>query len=535
MDHADLHSLLSQAERRASRAESMLVSMMAISPEAMIVADQDGMIQLFSLGAQALFGYAPSDVVGQRIEMLMPADVRDRHRGHVERFAAGDHASLKMNDRGEIRGLRSNGEDFPAEASLARFESTEGRRFTVIVRDLTSQRLNERRLREARDAAEQSNRAKNVFLANMSHEIRTPLNGVLGVAQVLANTPLDPGQQEMVRLIETSGRALEQLLSDTLDLAKVDAGRLAIADEPFDLAQLAADVHALFRATAADKGIALDLALAQTVGGAFRGDSLRIRQILSNLISNAVKFTAQGGILVSVAATPDAGDRERVSFEVRDTGIGFEESVAERLFERFEQADNTTTRRFGGTGLGLAISRSLVELMGGAIRAEGQPGEGATFTFEIPLKRIEAQPCAPARAQPETVSGHAGLRVLLAEDHPTNRRVVELILSTLPVVLTVVTNGSEAVDAASTQDFDLILMDMQMPVMDGLTAVRLIRERQAREGRVRSRIMTLTANAMPEHRRASEAAGADGFLTKPIDAAALVEAVLEDSRQPTEA
>ncbi|WGM40959.1 ATP-binding protein [Caulobacter sp. NIBR1757] len=524
-----------RARSDALRSQEMLSSMMAISPEAIIVADARGRILLFSLGAEKVFGYSQAEAVGQDIEVLMPADVRGRHRGHVARFAAEGGRSLRMSDRGEISGQRKSGEIFPAEASLASLDWIDGQRFTVIVRDLSGHRLNERRLKEALEAAEQSNRAKSAFLANMSHEIRTPLNGVLGVAQALARTRLEEGQLEMLRLIETSGRALEQLLCDILDLAKVDAGRLAIARDPFDLGLLARDVHALFRATAADKGIGLRLSLDPAVGGIFEGDSLRIRQVLSNLISNAVKFTSEGEILVAVAPAARPDGAEAIRFQVSDSGIGFEADRAEQLFERFEQADNTTTRRFGGTGLGLAISRSLVELMGGTIRAEGRPGLGATFTVDLPLARV-AENAILAGAEPATPTGGNGRvpRVLLAEDHPTNRRVVELILSGLPVELTSVENGLQALEATDGQPFDLILMDMQMPVMDGLTATRQIRAREARTGARRTRIVTLTANAMPEHRQASEAAGADGFLTKPIDAAALIEAVLDDPADAVE-
>ncbi|MDO9472900.1 MAG: ATP-binding protein, partial [Caulobacter sp.] len=464
-DITDLRTL----QAAARRSQDMLSGMMAISPEAIVVTDVTGRVEFFSTGAEALFGYSQREVVGQSVELLMPQAVRAAHQGHVDRFARGDLSSLRMHDRAEISGLRRNGETFPAEASLARLETPDGSFFAVIIRDLSDRKANERRLLEAWEVAERASRSKSVFLANMSHEIRTPLNGVLGVAQALARTPLTSAQREMVQLIEVSGRALESLLGDILDLAKVDAGRLSVAREPFDLRALAHDVHALFRASAREKGVELRMELSAGCGGWFRGDALRIRQVLSNLLSNAVKFTRQGEIRLTIRVE-ESEDGPVARFAVRDTGIGFDPAQAERLFERFEQADSSTTRSFGGTGLGLAISRSLVELMGGTISATGEAGRGATFSFVLPLDCAEP----PVRVEADGPGGTGAaaarrVRVLLAEDHPINRRVIELMLDPDLVDLESVENGEQAVDRCAARAFDLVLMDMQMPVMDGLT------------------------------------------------------------------
>jgi len=519
--------------RAASRrSRDMLTGMMAISPEAIVVADAEGRIEFFSLGAEVLFGYSQQEIVGQPVELLLPQAARAAHRGHVQRFARGELSSLRMHDRSEISGLRRNGEAFPAEASLARLETENGPFFAAIIRDLSDRRANEQRLLEAWEAAERASRTKSVFLANMSHEIRTPLNGVLGVAQALARTPLTAAQREMVHLIDVSGRALESLLGDILDLAKVDAGRLTVSCEPFDLRALAHDVHALFRASAREKGVELRMVLAAGSCSWFRGDALRIRQVLSNLLSNAVKFTHQGEISLSIGVD-DGEDGPIARFTVRDTGIGFDPAQAERLFERFEQADSSTTRSFGGTGLGLAISRSLVELMGGVIWATGEAGQGATFSFELPLACVEAPAGSDGASDPDAAAQTRAERrvtVLLAEDHAINRRVVELMLDPDLVDLESVENGEQAVARTAARNYDLILMDMQMPVMDGLTATRAIRAAEIAAGRPRARIVTLTANALPEHRRASDEAGADGFLTKPVDVRALLEAVFAEGQ-----
>ena len=514
------------AEAASHRSQQMLAGMLKISPEAIVVADADARIILFSAGAEAMFGYSAEEALGRSVEDLMPARFRARHQQAVYRFASGTRPSLRMHERAEILGLRSNGEEFPAEASLARLETPSGTAFTTIVRDLTERKAAEARLVQAREEAEEASRAKSTFLANMSHEIRTPLNGVLGVAGALARTELAEIQREMVQLIETSGRALQDLLSDILDLAKVDAGRLCIRDDPFDLAEMVRAVFALFQASAAEKGIGFRLEMDREVCDRFHGDDLRIRQVLSNLLSNAVKFTARGEVRLMVRSRGVAGEVRRVRFVVEDTGVGFSQQVAEALFDRFEQADSSITREFGGTGLGLAISRSLVDLMDGEIVASSSPGQGATFAFELPLRRVarDLAPQAPAPASSPPPADRP-VRVLLAEDHPTNRRVVELILGGLPVDLTCVENGQQAVQAAAEATYDLILMDMQMPVMDGVTAVSRIRA--ARPLRLGPRICMLTANAMPEHREASHRAGADAFLVKPLDAAELIAEVME--------
>ena len=413
---------------------------------------------------------------------------------------------------------------FAAEAICAANGALE--RVVGVARNVDREKRAERAMANALKSSEEANRAKSEFLANMSHEIRTPLNGVMGIAGALARTCLEPEQRELVGLIENSASVLESLLGDVLDTARIEAGRLELSNQPFDLAVSLRAAAALFEPRAAEKGLTFETSIAPAAEAMVSGDAVRLRQIVSNLLSNAVKFTDAGKVVLHVEATRSI---ETVSLRltVRDSGIGFDATVGARLFKRFEQADGSITRRFGGTGLGLAISRSIAEAMGGALEATSRPGKGAAFTLTVDFPRARGESIAPHAAATvvlnETIPDRP--RVLLAEDHPTNRKVVALILEAVGVDLTVVENGQAAVETTLANDFDVILMDMQMPVMDGLTAVRLIRERERANGGRRTPILALTANAMPEHARASAAAGVDGHLSKPIAAATLVEAV----------
>ena len=392
----------------------------------------------------------------------------------------------------------------------------------TVCTDITDLKNDARALAEARDAAQTANAAKSQFLANMSHEIRTPLNGVIGVAQALANTSLSPQQTEMLDLIHSSGRTLQVLLSDILDLARVESGRLELSEEPFDLGRAVREAAQLYEASAREKGLQFFVEIAPEADLWIAGDVVRLKQILTNLVSNAVKFTSQGFVNLTVGAGPDRDGAASLRFSVEDTGIGFDSHTRDRLFSRFEQADGAITRKFGGSGLGLAISRQLAELMGGELDCESEPGGGSAFILTVPFRRAMA-PAAVARSIEDGASdGARTIRVLVADDHPVNRRVVEMILAQADVTLTSVEDGAEALQAVRDADYDLILMDMQMPVMDGLTATREIRLHEAVMGAARTPIVMLSANALPEHIAAAEAAGADLHLAKPFDAAELL-------------
>ncbi|HEX4197761.1 MAG TPA: ATP-binding protein [Caulobacteraceae bacterium] len=385
---------------------------------------------------------------------------------------------------------------------------------------LVWQRRVARRLRAAQLRAESANRSKSEFLANMSHEIRTPLNGVVGVAEMLAGARLPKREREMVEIIRNSGQSLERLLSDVLDLARVEAGQLAIEYAPFHAADLVRAVAGLARLRADEKSLGLKVEIAPELEGWFLGDAARVRQILTNLVSNAVKFTAAGSVTIQAAAD----DGRRLEFAVIDTGVGFDAEAKARLFARFQQADGSITRRFGGSGLGLAISRQLALLMDGEIDCESEPGQGSRFRFSAPFER------AAAPAVPEDETQALGvldrpMRVLVADDHATNRTVIRMMLDQFGVEAVMVENGAEAVAALARQAFDMVFMDMQMPVMDGLEAVRTIRAAERAGGRTPMPIVMLSANALPEHLEAGRRAGADGHVSKPVTAASLLAAL----------
>ena len=387
-----------------------------------------------------------------------------------------------------------------------------------VLSDVTERVRMEENLAQARDAAEAATRAKSQFLAHMSHEIRTPMSGIIGMAQLALRTDLDGQQRNYVQKIVTSATALLGILNDILDFSKIEANQLHLEQAGFDLSQVIDQVIHLVEIMAQDKHLTLSVDVAPDLGRCFVGDSLRLTQVLTNLLGNAVKFTPAGTVSLSVQQ-PAAG---RLRFAVRDTGIGMTDAQRQRLFQPFAQADSSTTRQFGGTGLGLPISQRLVELMGGTIEVTSAPGQGSCFSFEIAapsyvtpdagLVADKAGSVAPEDGGGLTpLTELAGRHLLLVEDNAINREIVLGLLAGSGLVIEVAENGQQAVDQCQQRSFDLILMDIQMPVMDGLEASRRIRERDPQVP-----IIALTANAFPEDIDNTRAVGMNAHLSKPI-------------------
>jgi signal transduction histidine kinase/ActR/RegA family two-component response regulator len=385
-------------------------------------------------------------------------------------------------------------------------------------------------LMEARDAANAANIAKSQFLANMSHEIRTPLNGVLAMAQVMERGELPEAQRERLAIVRQSGEQLLAVLNDVLDLSKIEAGKLELSDHDFDLERLVGPVGDGFRAMASEKGLAFAVEIDPAAAGLWRGDSDRLRQILGNLVSNAIKFTAEG----KVEARFECADAGGLRLSVIDTGIGIPRDKVLTLFEKFTQADSSTTRQYGGTGLGLAICRELAQLMGGQISVLSEEDKGSTFIVELPFPRGLTADAADA-PQAAAASQQRSVRVLAAEDNLVNQKVLKAIVEPMDVELALVSDGRAAVEAWRTGEFDVILMDIQMPVMDGIAAAKAIRAVEKAEKRERTPILALTANALVHQVEEYLAAGMDGHVAKPIEISKLYDAMSRVLSEPAEA
>ena len=440
-------------------------------------------------------------------------------RSHIEAAAAAGWVNETQEDPAEwvpkIEARARSGSEFRLpDGRWVRHEAflTQDGGGVTVLTDVTEQKQSAAAMAAARDSAEAANRAKSEFLANMSHEIRTPLNGVLGIADVLMRTKLNAQQRQLVGVVQQSGGLLNGLLTELLDLARVEAGMAELRPEPVLPGELAAQVRDLFAGRAQEKGLALRLLVGPGAEAQVDCDPLRMRQVLGNLLSNAIKFTEAGEVALALSR-----DGDQLRFEVRDTGPGFDAALKARIFQRFSQADGSATRRQGGAGLGLAICDEYVRLMGGALECESTPGEGSVFGFTLDLPAREATKSEPAVERPV-----GRFRVLVVDDNAVNRQVLELVLESIGVECACVEDGRQAVEAMMTEGFDAALMDIQMPVMDGLEATRRIRTWEAETRRPRAPILMVSANCMKEHVDAGRAAGADGHLNKPIVVADLV-------------
>ncbi|WP_374350245.1 ATP-binding protein [Chitinimonas sp.] len=433
---------------------------------------------------------------------------------------------------------RADGGELLVEITLSPVQLGDAAMLLGVWYDLSLRRLVERQLLAAKEVAETASLAKSQFLANMSHEIRTPLNAIVGVTELLSQTTLSESQHEWLDIIRFSSVGLVELVGDILDFSRIEAGKLALELRVFDLRAMVANTVELLRFRADEKGLLLNLSMDAAIPRWVEGDEARLRQVLVNLLGNAVKFTAHGSVMLDLRLMQHDG-ADWVRAEVRDTGIGIEPAKLGTIFDAFSQADDTISRRYGGSGLGLTISRRLIDAMGGALRVESTFGRGSTFSFELPLKPADEPQQPEALAQPALLPS---MHILLAEDNLINQRLAVALLEKAGHRVTVAGNGQEAIERFVADRFDLVLMDMQMPEMDGLQATRAIR---VLEGERHTPIVAMTANVMPEDRARCFDAGMDDFISKPISmshlnqvlqqAASLLQAAEAAAPEPTPA
>ena len=470
-----------------------------------------------------IFGYTREELESGMVRWngLLPPDQQELAREIYDELMAGGATAPE-----ETEFFRKDGSRIPVLLALASLRNSALEALGLML-DLTNRRRIEAEMRRAKEAAEIANRAKSEFLANISHEIRTPMNGILGTLDLVLGTRLAPDQLEYISMAKASAATLLALLNEILDLSKIEAGRLDLNPAQFDLRQCVEASIDLFAARAHEKNLSLSLRIGNQVPNALIGDDLRLRQVLANLVGNAIKFTGRGEVALEVVvAAPPAGQRITLQFTVRDTGPGIPLEKQTLIFQPFSQVDTSTTRRFGGTGLGLTISSRLVALMGGRIWVDSAPGYGSRFHFTAEFGVAEAsRPLPPAAGPvpPETFEApRRSLRILLAEDNYVNQVVAARLLEKQGHVVTTVQTGREALRALSGHPFDVVLMDVQMPEMDGLEATAAIRESEEASG-AHLPIVAMTASAMRGDREACLAAGMDDYISKPISADILFE------------
>jgi PAS domain S-box-containing protein len=527
-----------KAENALKESERRLAGIINFLPDATFVIDRGGRVIAWNRAIEAMTGVKAEEMLGKgNYEYAIPF-YGERRSVLIDLVQRSDQNFIKKyNDiesleNGTLVGeaympnLRG-GEAYLLGSASALYDSA-GNFWGAIesIRDITDRRHAEEDLHRAKEKAESAMRAKSEFLANMSHEIRTPLNAIIGITGLLMDTPLSSDQRDGLETVQSSGDVLMSVINNILDFSKIEEGKRMREYQPFDLRKCIEDSMDLLAPKAAEKYLVLDCSIDDDVPESLVGDATSLYQVLINLLNNAVKFTDCGDISVHVSCRPLQSGKTELRFSVKDTGIGIPQDRMVGLFQPFSQVDMSTTRRYGGTGLGLAISKKLVELMGGTIWAESEIGKGCTFHFTIQLEGAGPEQCPEIREIPKKTSSHADifgrLRLLLAEDNLVNQKVALLMLKKLGIKADVATNGLEVMQALERQTYDVVLMDVQMPEMDGFEATKAIRERWKEE---KPHIIAVTAHALEGDRKRCIEAGMDDYISKPVRLEELIEAL----------
>ena len=513
-----------RVETSLRESEERTRSILEAAQDAFVSMDATGVVTGWNRQAEATFGWSRTEAVGQTVAAtIVPPELRDDHERGLRRFLETGERRL-LDSRTEIEALHRDGRRFPVEVGVWAVRAGDGFSFNAFIRDISERKEAERELAAAYEQAMQASRLKSEFVANMSHEIRTPMNGVIGMTELLLGTDLTPEQRQYAETVRGSADALLTVINDILDFSKMEAGKLDLEEIEFDLRTAVEEVAELLARPAHEKGLELATLIHPDVPTIVSGDPGRLRQVLINLVGNAVKFTEKGEVVVRVSPAEETSDAVLVRLEVTDTGIGVKPADHGTLFEAFSQADASTTRRFGGTGLGLAISKQLVELMGGEIGVESEPGKGSRFWFTARLKKArESGPIATT-----TRATLAGLRVLVVDDNATNREILEQNLLLWGMRPASAESGPEALEmlreaADRGEAYALALLDFQMPGMDGLAVARATTD----DPRIsRTRLILLTSAARRGDARAARQAGIQGFLTKPVRQSVLYDTIV---------
>ena len=512
-------------------ADARLQSLIEFAPNAIVVVGVEGRIETFNREAERCFGYQRDEILGQPLETLIPERLREQHARHREQFFAErlSPEPMRMGNGVDLWGLRQDGSEFPIETNLSAVRTDQGTKVLAVISDITERHrlrleleARAEELERERDRAEAANRAKSEFVANMSHEIRTPMNAVLGMVYLLGNTTLTAQQRKYLGMVRSSGQSLLGILNDVLDFSKIEARAMELAPVEFDLDETMNSLATTMTMNAGDKELELAIAVDPEVPRLLLGDSMRLQQILVNLAGNAIKFTEQGEVVVSINVDGRDEGHALLRFEVRDTGIGMTEQQQAQLFNAFSQGDQSITRRFGGTGLGLAITKRLIELMGGKIAVHSQQGAGTTFWFSLPFEVLpEAQ---QARRRPAL----GDLRLLVADDNRTSRELIGKLIRSWGWRADEVDSGAAALQryrasVQAEQAYDVVLADWHMPGMDGLATAKGIR--QAASGHRQPIVVMVNAFARDQLDDISSAPEADVVLVKPITSSSLFDAL----------